>query len=661
MCNLLNSITMNRFFKYIFSVAIAVIAMSFAACSPDSVTEPNEGGVPKADDIDVNVLVDQTTNEVTFTLNNKQCSPIWIFSDGKKSTINDYTKIYTVAGTYEVEVKMYNSNGICDGNKKVSFTINNSIVDFTPYMTRLCGTDGTKTWQIAADKDGHLSCGPSGTDGTEWYSAKANEKAGFGLYENRFIFATNGGTSTGAYTFDPGTSGTVYVNIGCTNTDLTSKKPADATADYPISADKQDATFAFGVTGSDMYLTLPAKTFLGYVPNDDAYNKPSFRIVSLKENQMDLVIDNGTIAWHYILEPVAKVMTNEEKLAGTDAAGKTWYWDQNGSGHLGCGPSGGNGLEWYSANANDKASVGLYKQSFVFAPDGTYTFNPGENGLYVNHGVTISDFTSSSTYDANTDYSFAMSAQKSTWKFEEADGNLYLTLPKATYLGYLANDNMYNNPKFRVVSINSDTINLINDDGTIAWHYRLVTSIGEKPKVFDEGEALTPAEYAKGLIGTWTWESTTPGHFGCGESTSNATGWWSAAANDKAGWGLYDDMLTFNADGSYVFDPGEGGTVYMNHGVTVADLVARAVEGADKTQDYQITASKQTTTYTLATGDDGNYYISFPAQTIVSYISSDDFFATPRVMITKMTTNVLEFNSVQNGISWHYRLMRVTQ
>jgi hypothetical protein len=164
--------------------------------------------------------------------------------------------------------------------------------------------------------------------------------------------------------------------------------------------------------------------------------------------------------------------------------------------------------------------------------------------------------------------------------------------------------------------------------------YRLVTSIGEKPKVFDEGEALTPAEYAKGLIGTWTWESTTPGHFGCGESTSNATGWWSAAANDKAGWGLYDDMLTFNADGSYVFDPGEGGTVYMNHGVTVADLV---------------------------TGDDGNYYISFPAQTIVSYISSDDFFATPRVMITKMTTNVLEFNSVQNGISWHYRLMRVTQ
>jgi hypothetical protein len=65
--------------------------------------------------------------------------------------------------------------------------------------------------------------------------------------------------------------------------------------------------------------------------------------------------------------------------------------------------------------------------------------------------------------------------------------------------------------------------------------------------------------------------------------------------------------------------------------------------------------AEQTTTYTLSDG-----VITFPANTVVSYVPSDDFYAAPQVKIVKLTENVLEFNTTSTvGISWHYRLKRV--
>lgn len=288
----------------IFSRLAIAAGLMLAACTTEDVIDINPAARPEAADIDAVITVDQTTNEVTFTLNNPGVMPVWkIYTAGDKpkiSTVNGYHDIVTVAGTYMVEVQMANHHGVSQGSKVYEFTLDNTLVDFTPYMRRLTG-GGTKTWQIAADKPGHLGCGEPGSDGLGWWSAQANEKAGTGLYENRFIFADNGQTSSGLYTYDPGTSGTVYVNTGITSLPpYSASNPGDG-VDYAAPAQLQETTFEITVEGTDLYLNFPAGTLLGYIPNVDAYNTPKFKIHSMTNDQIDLSIANNDIVWHYTL------------------------------------------------------------------------------------------------------------------------------------------------------------------------------------------------------------------------------------------------------------------------------------------------------------------------------------------------------------------------
>ncbi|WP_300729381.1 hypothetical protein [uncultured Bacteroides sp.] len=53
--------------------------------------------------------------------------------------------------------------------------------------------------------------------------------------------------------------------------------------------------------GDDIYITLPAQTLFPYIPNDNTYNNPRYKIASLTPSRMELIADDGTIAWHYIL------------------------------------------------------------------------------------------------------------------------------------------------------------------------------------------------------------------------------------------------------------------------------------------------------------------------------------------------------------------------
>ncbi|MCH5216204.1 MAG: hypothetical protein J1F10_04625 [Muribaculaceae bacterium] len=289
----------SKFFKY--SVALGCIAL--VACAPESIDGLDANMRPKADEIDAVITVDQETNQVKFVLNNQGVTPIWkIYISDKPRivTLNNYNDIVVNAGTYQVEVQMYNRNGVCDGSKTYEFTLENTIVDFTPFMRRLTNGE-SKTWMFASEKAAHLGCGPAGTIGTEWYSAAPGDKAGTGLYENRFIFTDNGGVSTGGYTYDPAASGTVYVNCG-----IESLPPftdnRDASVDYAAPAQLQETTFEIKPEGNDLFLTMPSGTLLGYIPFASAYTNPKYRILNITNNELELCVeDPGVIAWHYIL------------------------------------------------------------------------------------------------------------------------------------------------------------------------------------------------------------------------------------------------------------------------------------------------------------------------------------------------------------------------
>lgn len=628
---------MKTIYNYLLGLLLLLVAT--VACSPELADALDEKKIPLISEMQIEITVDQVTNEVHFNLQNKGNSPIWRFDDGKKSTVNGLTRIYTIAGTYSVEIKSYNRHGISDGSIMREFTVENTLFDFSPYTRRLCGEAGEKQWKFAGAVAGHLGCGPSGSEGTEWFNAKPFEKEAFGIYNNLFTF-----NAEGVYTFDPGVTGSIYVNAGSTLFP-TFNTTGD---DFNAPVDVQSSAWKFGAVGTDMYLNFAPQTMLGYIPNDAAFSNPEFRILSLRENTLELVIDNGEIAWHYLFEPVAKVVTKAELLASTTS--KTWMWDQNKAGHLGCGPAGSDGLEWFNAAPNEKEEFGVYNHSFTFALDGAYTFNPGVTGtFYANASCT--KFPSYNT--TGEDFTAPTSIQHATWQIVEEGENTYLIFPAATIVGYVPNDAIYDHPRFRVLSLTASILEMVADNGEIAWHYRFVTDAGEAPEEFEEGEALIPSEYAQGLLASWTWEASTFGHFGCGQFATNPTEWWSAPAFDKEGLGLYDDVMTFKSGGVYEFNPGPDGSIFVNKDFTLAFQESNT----NDEEDFTAPASNQTSSYTL-TQEGSDYYLNFPAHTILSYIAGNDFYTAPKLKIIRMHENVMELATIQEGISWKFRWKR---
>ena len=199
---------MKRIYNYIGCLFMLLLALS--GCKDEVYVHPSEAGIPLATDMDITIDVDQEINQVTFSISNKKCMPVWIFDGKTYSTVNGLSKIYTKAGTYSVEVKVANANGVSDGSITKEFTIDNTIVDFSAYIKRLAGDD-QKEWMMAKGEAGHLGCGESGSDGLGWYSASANEKAAWGLYDDIVTFGADK-----SYIYNPGAGGSVFVNPGYT-------------------------------------------------------------------------------------------------------------------------------------------------------------------------------------------------------------------------------------------------------------------------------------------------------------------------------------------------------------------------------------------------------------------------------------------------------------
>jgi len=291
---------MKKTLVYMLGIVLAV--MGLTACSPEKFDHPSEADLPTISEANVVISVDQTTNTVTFTLNNEGCYPVWMIHPSTTSknivytTVNGYQRIFASAGTYEVEYRIGNKNGLSQATGKATFTIDNTIVNFDNIYTKLAGgapDDGVsaKVWYIDRSKAAHMACGESGTDGTNWWSATPDEKAAYGVYDNALTF-----TNDNLYIFDPGASGTMYVNTGCT---MFPDYHQDQ--DFMVPVDLQSVNYSFEVDGANLYLVLPAHTQFPYISNDDQWASPKFLIQSITSSEIVLIYDNGAIAWHFIL------------------------------------------------------------------------------------------------------------------------------------------------------------------------------------------------------------------------------------------------------------------------------------------------------------------------------------------------------------------------
>lgn len=550
-------------------IALSMSAALMAACSPDYIT-PDQAKLPQAADFDVQVEVNQETNYVTFNMNNNGIVPVWIVgatdpidnANGSKVTGKNYAYTgnglllrFRDEGKHTVEVKAYNAHGISVGSQMVEFTLNNTYrdpFDPAPYIKAL--SDGsTKTWEWNHTVAGHFGCGPFGGTGTEWWSAGAEEKKDWSLYDDKITFGADG-----SYIYDPG-DGQLYVNA---NSGI---KPEYATGeDYLVPWEKTTATYSVESNWNDagveeIYITLPKGTPMSYVADQTELDDPRYLVLESKPADMKkclkLVANLKTsgnpdgIAWHYEFV--------KEGSAGGDVTdplygktSKTWVLDSEANGHIGCGPDQSNPAGWWAAGPNEKAGFGLYDDEITFYADGKYVFNPGADGkIYINKDVTAigSGTTQSEDYDID------WTVQESTYTL---NGDV-LTFPEGVVIGYVANNESVTNPTYVITENTEDKLVIVANFSGISWQY----IYKPKPDVFDVDG---------------------PGNFWKSASVS-MTYWYSPS--DWSG-GLNPETETLENNGLKVVIPeGIGGNEWQGQTVFHTDIPM----SASKTYDFCVT------------------------------------------------------------------------
>lgn len=325
----------------------AGLILAMTSCAQEDIFEPSAAGIPQASDYQIGINVDELNNvELNILDKNGQPAkgvyPVWYVNNSQRpSTVLTYRDLITIAGDYPVEMKVGNSNGVSEGSVNGTITITHTIFDFSPYMRALTN-DATKEWSVNGEIQGHMGCGPAGNP-TEWWSAAPNDKLAEGVYANILTFGSTGESTSGTYEFNPGESGTFYVNKDVHSLPGYEVNNPNNDADFRVDARIVNTTFSLVAEGADLFLVLPADTPFPYVPSEAGFADPKYKITSFSKSEVTLVQDLEGISWQYIIAPKADpnasadVTTTGFKYDGEHNLWKdaevwvasTWFADNN--------------------------------------------------------------------------------------------------------------------------------------------------------------------------------------------------------------------------------------------------------------------------------------------------------------------------------------------
>ena len=288
-----------------------MVAMALTACSPETFDGPDQNGIPSVTGVDIDMNVDQAVNEATFTVQNmpKGTYAFWTVDDKVYSTLSPMHWANSKAGTYAVELRLGNRNGFSQSSITKTFTFENTKVDFTQYISRI-----SRTWRINHTEVGHMGCGEPGTDGSNWWSAQPEDKADWGVYDDRITFSEDG-----VYDYDPGEGGTVYVNY---ETSLFPEYNTNDGNDFMAPVERQTSIYNFDVDGDKVILKLGEGTLFPYLSKDKQYAEPVFTVVKLTNSEMVLLYEGEGITWRFMF-------TSKEDDAPKDFKGYKFESDGN--------------------------------------------------------------------------------------------------------------------------------------------------------------------------------------------------------------------------------------------------------------------------------------------------------------------------------------------
>ena len=262
----------------------------FTACSPEKFDSPSQSGLPSVSGVTINKTIDQNVNQATFSVGNmpQGTYPIWKINGTVYSTLSTVSWSNAKAGTYDIELRLGNKNGFSQSSINENFTFDKTQVDFTAYINRI-----SRTWRINYAVAGHMGCGEPGTDGSNWWSAAPNDKADWGVYDDRITFDAGGN-----YSYNPGEGGTVYVNTGCS---VFAEYNTNDGNDFMASVEPQASSYSFDAEGDNIVLVLAPNTLFPYISADDQLANPKFRVAKLTNTDMELLYDGNGITWRFVL------------------------------------------------------------------------------------------------------------------------------------------------------------------------------------------------------------------------------------------------------------------------------------------------------------------------------------------------------------------------
>ena len=311
---------MKNLIKYSMGALFAGVMMT--ACSPDSFEGADPNGLPTVSGVDYQVNVDQETNQMVVNYTPAPGTyPIWILNGTQYSTLQEIGYNNPEAGTYSVELKLGNRNGISQAGLRKEFTFNETKIDYSADFRRICD----KEWRFANKEVAPLACGEAGTDGTNWWSAAADEKKDFGMYDDRIIFSADT-RKGGTFTYNAGADGLTYVNTGTT-------KWGPSDADFDATIGNQTSTWSFevydwadkdGNVTKQTYIQLAPNTAFPYISSDAQYENPKFRVEQLTASKLVLIYEtpDRSIAWRFIFTSAAE----EKAFEGFDANSDFNMW-----------------------------------------------------------------------------------------------------------------------------------------------------------------------------------------------------------------------------------------------------------------------------------------------------------------------------------------------
>jgi PKD repeat protein len=274
---------------------LITLFISIISCKKE---EPQLGNPPSDSDANFSFSTSSTSNNIIdLTSANQKILCMWDLGNGIKAEGNNVTATYPYAGVYTVKLTVFTSGGSKSTSKQITILEDDLTLLNNPIFNSLTGGTsgpGFKVWYIDSSSAGHFGVGPDPESALgpvpEWYAATANEKAGTGLYNDRYVFHLNG------FKFDMKTQGDVYIHNSLAGTFPGSfLNLGDFTAPYDELLNQNWLL----TEGEQNTITISNNAFIGFYSGVHTY-----RIVELTDNTMTLQYKHhlGDLHWYIRLK-----------------------------------------------------------------------------------------------------------------------------------------------------------------------------------------------------------------------------------------------------------------------------------------------------------------------------------------------------------------------